>query len=134
MNNKIYLAVDDISPEFANSMLQGFTVTIEEEAYFFKCKHLADRMRSAVVLKRQAHEEATEFWKKILPMWAYERRECFGTAAYGWILDLGYENAKLKYDAWVEKNRRKDMTQEEIEAALGYKINIVSKKEGSENG
>lgn len=134
MSNKIYLAVDNIRPEFPDDMLQGYTVTIGEESYFLKCKHLAARIKDAVTLKRQAHEEATEFWKKIFRMWLSDRRECFGTDVYGCILDLGYKSAKLNYDAWVEKNRRKDMTQEEIEAALGYKINIVSKKEGSENG
>lgn len=136
MSKKHYLGVDNIRPIYGEEdtmwstavNLEGIRVRIGNREEYFPCNEY--EVLYPDVCSEQAQDETWEFVKICMGMSTVDLLGCFGLSNVKTILEkFTYEEAKLRYDAWVKKNTVKEMTVEEISEALGYNVKIVAKKE-----
>ena len=138
MSKKYYLGVDDIRPIYGEGYsslwsdcvnnLEGIRVRIGNREDYFPCD--AYEVFCPDVCRKQAQDETWAFVKICTGMCESERLTCFGLCSVKAILEkYTYKEAKNLYDAWVKRSTIKEMTVEEISAALGCNVKIVAKKE-----
>ena len=83
---------------------------------------------------KEKEEEVWKFCNTVRSMSNEEAEECFGSKYVGKLMrHSSYSWMKGMYEKWKPLITEKEMTVDEIEKELGYKIKIVSGKE-DQNG